>query len=124
MTVKVYSNCNNVVLYVNGTEFQSKISEDKVFIFENVSLVKGLNDIRAVATEDNAQYVDIAKFSKVEEPNPSYEAPVEEKAAKLRTGSKCLIWMERSRNYSSRTMFILRVARLKSFSRIKMRLWS
>ncbi|CAN7635226.1 glycoside hydrolase family 2 protein [Paenibacillus sp. LjRoot56] len=83
MTVKVYSNCNNVVLYVNGTEFQSKISEDKVFIFENVSLVKGLNDIRAVATEDNAQYVDIAKFSKVEEPNPSYEAPVEEKGGEV-----------------------------------------
>lgn len=83
MTVKVYSNCNNVVLYVNGTEFQSKISEDKVFIFENVSLVKGLNDIRAVATEDNAQYVDIAKFNKVEEPNPSYEAPVEEKGGEV-----------------------------------------
>ncbi|KRE68867.1 glycoside hydrolase family 2 protein [Paenibacillus sp. Soil750] len=83
MTVKVYSNCNNVVLYVNGTKFQSKISADKVFIFEHVSLVKGLNDIRAVATEDNAQYVDIAKFNKVEEPNPSYEAPIEEKGGEV-----------------------------------------
>ncbi len=32
--VKVYSNCDNVMLYVNGSEFQYKTSEDKVFIFE------------------------------------------------------------------------------------------
>lgn len=81
--VKVYSNCNNVVLYVNGSEFQSKISDEKVFIFEHVSLVEGVNEIRAVARENHAQYVDIAKFNKVEEPNPSYEAPVEEKGGEV-----------------------------------------
>lgn len=81
--VKVYSNCNEVTLYVNGSEFQSKTSDDKVFIFENASMAEGMNDLRAVATEDNAQYVDIAKFNKVEEPNPSYEAPVEEKGGEV-----------------------------------------
>lgn len=83
ITVKVYSNCDNVMLYVNGSEFQNKTSADKVFIFENVSLVEGMNEIRAVATGNNAQYVDIAKFNKVEEPNPSYEAPVVEKGGEV-----------------------------------------
>lgn len=83
MTVKVYSNCDNVMLYVNGSEFQHKTSADKVFIFENVPLTEGMNEIRAVATGDNAQYVDVAKFNKVDEPNPSYEAPVEEKGEEV-----------------------------------------
>ncbi|CAH1210918.1 Putative beta-glucuronidase [Paenibacillus allorhizoplanae] len=83
ISVKVYSNLDNVMLYVNGSEFQHKTSADKVFIFEHVSLVEGMNDIRAVAIEDNAQYVDIAKFNKVEESNPSYEAPVEEKGGEV-----------------------------------------
>ncbi|WP_261301591.1 glycoside hydrolase family 2 protein [Paenibacillus andongensis] len=81
--VKVYTNCNQVTLYVNGNEFQSKTNDDKVFVFENVSLAEGMNEIRAVANEDNAQYVDIAKFNKVNEPNPSYEAPVEEKGGEV-----------------------------------------
>ncbi|MGO4495464.1 glycoside hydrolase family 2 TIM barrel-domain containing protein [Paenibacillus sp. 2RAB27] len=83
ITVKVYSNCDNVVLYVNGSEFQNKTSTDRVFIFEHVSLVEGMNDIRAVATGNNAQYVDMAKFNKVKESNPSYEAPVEEKGGEV-----------------------------------------
>lgn len=83
ITVKVYSNCDNVVLYVNGSEFQNKTNADRIFIFENVSLVEGVNEIRAVATGNNTQYVDIAKFNKVKEPNPSYEAPVEEKGGEV-----------------------------------------
>ncbi|OCT11458.1 beta-galactosidase [Paenibacillus pectinilyticus] len=83
ITVKVYSNCDNVLLYVNGSEFQHKTSADKVFIFDNVCLVDGINEIRAVATGDSAQYVDIAKFNKVKEPNPSYEAPIEEKGGEV-----------------------------------------
>jgi beta-galactosidase len=83
ITVKVYSNCDKVVLYVNGSEFEHQTSADKIFIFENVSLIEGLNDIRAVATSNHTQYVDIAKFNKVNEPNPSYEAPVEEKGGEV-----------------------------------------
>ena len=71
------------MLYVNGSEIQYKTSADRVFIFEHVSLAEGMNEIRAVATENNAKYVDIAKFNKVEEPNPSYEAPVEEKGGEV-----------------------------------------
>jgi beta-galactosidase len=83
IVVKVYSNCSEVTLYVNGNKLQSITSDDKVFIFENVPLAEGANEIRAVAAENNAQYVDIAKFNKVEEPNPSYEAPVEEKGGEV-----------------------------------------
>ncbi|RTE09190.1 glycoside hydrolase family 2 protein [Paenibacillus whitsoniae] len=83
MCVKVYSNCKEVTLYINGIEFQTKISDDKVFIFEHVPLMEGMNEIRAVSAEDNDFYVDIAKFNKVDEPNPSYEAPVEEKGEEV-----------------------------------------
>jgi beta-galactosidase len=79
ITVKVYSNCSEVTLYVNGKELASKTSDGKIFVFENVSLAEGINEIKAVAKIDNAEYADTARFSKVTEPNLSYEAPVEDK---------------------------------------------
>ncbi|MCA0755767.1 glycoside hydrolase family 2 protein [Paenibacillus sp. N4] len=81
--VKVYSNCREVTLYVNGNESQSKTSDDKIFIFENVSLAEGMNEIRAVAAHNSEQYVDIAIFNKVEAPNSSYEAPVVDKGEEV-----------------------------------------
>ncbi len=81
--VKVYSNCREVTLYVNGEEFDSVTSEEKIFVFENVALTDGMNEIRAVATEYNIRYVDMAKFNKVEEPNPSYETPVEDQGEEV-----------------------------------------
>ncbi|MGO4376506.1 DUF4982 domain-containing protein, partial [Paenibacillus sp. MCAF20] len=61
--VKVYSNCNKVTLYLNGEELQSISSEEKVFVFENVVLAEGVNEIRAVASENLVTYQDIARFS-------------------------------------------------------------
>ncbi len=49
ITVKVYSNCEEVTLYVNGTEVGTKTGEDKIFIFENVALQDGLNEVKAVS---------------------------------------------------------------------------
>lgn len=73
--VKVYSNCKDVTLYVNGAEFQSKSSGEKIFVFENIALAEGVNEIRAVARDLNVSYHDVARFNKVDEPNASYEAP-------------------------------------------------
>jgi len=81
--VKVYSNCSEVTLYVNGNKLQSISSDDKIFIFENVPLAEGVNEIRATAAEGNVLYQDAARFHKVEQPNPSYEAPVEEKGGEV-----------------------------------------
>jgi len=81
--VKVYSNCNEVTLYVNGERIQSQTSDDKIFIFDRVSLGEGVNEIRAVAMEDHLQYVDIARFHKAAVPNPCYEAPVEDKGEQV-----------------------------------------
>jgi beta-galactosidase len=79
ITVKIYSNCNNITLYVNGEKLASKADDNKVFIFENVSLAEGINKIKAVSKADNAEYVDNAIFNKVSERNSSYDAPVEDK---------------------------------------------
>lgn len=81
--IKVYSNCSSVTLYVNGAEHQTIASDEKIFIFEQVPLAEGINEIRAVANEDQVHYEDMAKFVKVNEPNPSYEAPVEDKGEEV-----------------------------------------
>lgn len=81
--VKVYSNCSNVTLYVNGAKYATKASEEKIYVFDNVPLRDGINEIRAIANEQQTQYEDIAKFFKVKQPNPSYEAPVEDKGEEV-----------------------------------------
>ena len=78
ITVKVYSNCDEVTLYANGTEVSTKTSDDRVFIFENVALQDGINEIKAIANQDGVLFEDIARFNKVNEPNASYKAPEEE----------------------------------------------
>ncbi|WP_336772529.1 glycoside hydrolase family 2 protein [Paenibacillus sp. MMO-58] len=81
--VKVYSNCKEVTLYVNGEKFQSEISDNKIFVFENVSLDEGMNEILAVAVENNEQYLDTARINKVDGPNTSYEAPGTDKGEEV-----------------------------------------
>lgn len=79
ISIKVYSNCNEVTLYVNGKELEAKSSEDRVFIFEDVMLQSGINVVKAVSSYDGVMLEDVAKFNKVSEPNPNYDAPVEDK---------------------------------------------
>jgi len=74
ITVKVYSNCDNVTLYANGKELDKK-SGDRIFIFENVALQEGVNEIKAVSEQAGIVLEDAARFNRVSEPNPSYEAP-------------------------------------------------
>ncbi|WP_462412602.1 glycoside hydrolase family 2 protein [Neobacillus sp. Marseille-QA0830] len=79
ITVKVYSNCDQVTLYVNGAEAGTKSSDNHVFIFESVALNEGINEIKAVSNQDGAVLTDVARFNKAAEPNPSYEAPEADK---------------------------------------------
>lgn len=76
--VKIYSNCKEVTLYVNGVETSTKVSDEKVFIFEDIALKDGINEIKAVAFNEGVKLEDIARFNKVNEPNMSYKAPEEE----------------------------------------------
>jgi len=74
MTVKIYSNCEEITLYVNGEEFGTR-KADRVFLFENVELAEGTNDIRAAAKQEVGVCSDKAFFNRVWSPNPSYKAP-------------------------------------------------
>ena len=81
--VKVYSNCREVTLYVNGQLFASQTGDGKVFVFDNVPLADGWNEVRAVAMDHLVPYTDTARWLKVDEPNPAYEAPVEDKGEQV-----------------------------------------
>ncbi|PTQ82719.1 beta-galactosidase [Trichococcus patagoniensis] len=76
--IKVYSNCNEVNLSVNGGETTTLISEDKVFVFENISLKEGINEVKILANDGNNSLQDVAMFNKVDNPNESYFTPEEE----------------------------------------------
>ena len=88
ITVKVYSNCDKVTLYANGYEVATKASNSKIFIFENVALHDGINEIKVVSNQDGIILEDAAIFNKVSEANPSYEAPEAE------TGGLVANWFE------------------------------
>nr|WP_263327626.1 glycoside hydrolase family 2 TIM barrel-domain containing protein [Neobacillus sp. Marseille-Q6967] len=79
ITIKVYSNCDEVTIYANGTEIATKTSDNRVFIFENVALKEGINEINVISNQDGIILEDTGRFNKVAEPNLSYEAPEEDK---------------------------------------------
>lgn len=67
-TVKVYSNQENIQLYVNGTMVAQLHQNGPVFTFENVPLRLGKNTIRAVS----GTYSDEIQVVGVTEPDQSY----------------------------------------------------
>lgn len=67
INVKVYSNCDEVTLLLNGVKIETK-SAHRVFIFEDVQLTEGANEIKVISND----CIDIATFMKVEKPNESY----------------------------------------------------
>lgn len=79
INIKVYSNCNEVTLYVNEIELETKVSKDRIFVFEEVKLQEGINTVKALSHEDGEIFKDVARFNKVIVPNQSYEAPIEDK---------------------------------------------
>ena len=66
INIKVYSNCNEVNLSVNGGETTTLTSEDKVFVFENISLKEGINEVKILANDGNNSLQDVALFNKVD----------------------------------------------------------
>jgi len=75
MTVKVYSNLDDVTLLVNGEEFAS-ISGDKVFKFNKVPLDNQYTTLTAIGGPD---IYDSVTFENVAESNPNYVLPESEK---------------------------------------------
>jgi beta-galactosidase len=56
--VKIYSNCDYVELKLNGDSLGKKISQDHIFIWPDVSLAPGANDLSAVGVKDGQSFTD------------------------------------------------------------------
>ena len=68
ITVKIYANCPQVTLSVNGGARVTQTG-DKVFRFDNVRLRMGKNTLVATAA---GGAVDVVELERVAEPNPAY----------------------------------------------------
>lgn len=77
MTLKVYSNLDELTLYVNGKEYETKTG-DKVFKFQNVPLDNQYTTLTVSSKQDAS---DSVTFEKVNQPNPYYVLPEEEEEA-------------------------------------------
>lgn len=86
--VKVYTNCETVVLYVNGEKMNTESGSAKIVIFKNITLNQAQNFIEVKAQSEGIIYEDRAWFHKVETENISYRAPVED------VGSAVANWFE------------------------------
>lgn len=60
--IKVYSNCTNVHLKVNGQDCENPTQEGNIFIWQNVSLKKGENRIEVSGDKGTAQLSDKCKW--------------------------------------------------------------
>lgn len=74
MTVKVYSNEEQLTLHVDGEEFET-LTGDKIFEFTHVPLKNTFTTISVLSKEG---VYDSVTFEKVDEPNPQYILPEEE----------------------------------------------
>ncbi|MGL5692763.1 MAG: glycoside hydrolase family 2 TIM barrel-domain containing protein [Peptostreptococcaceae bacterium] len=71
INLKVYSNCDEVTLYLNGEKLNT-LSDKHTFVFNNLKLVSGQNHLYAVAKKGYSTFTDYALFNKVDEPNKVY----------------------------------------------------
>lgn len=78
--IKVYSNCKEITLTVNGKEIGTQKGEH-VFVFENVVLQKGSNTIKA---NSNCGKTDEITLNGVDAPNQDYILPQEDNSEEVR----------------------------------------
>lgn len=57
-TIKVYSNCPNVVINLNGIPYQATKLGDYIFLLENVSLMEGENTIETIGMDNGKVQTD------------------------------------------------------------------
>lgn len=76
--LKVYTNCEEVTLFVNGEKIVTQSGADKIVVFKDVILTDGQNHIEVIAKDGERTFHDQAWFEKVAVANPSYKAPVED----------------------------------------------
>jgi beta-galactosidase len=62
-TVKIYSNCPSVTLTVNGTLIGTLTSTNHIFIWDNITMNLGLNQISAVSTVNGTDYTDATSWT-------------------------------------------------------------
>jgi beta-galactosidase len=58
VTVKAYSNCQTVELFVNGQSLGSKTSTDHIFTWQDIDIPNKDNLIKVVGTQDGKPYAD------------------------------------------------------------------
>jgi len=61
--VKVYSNCENVELFINGESKGVLTSADHIYQWNSVTLRQGSNEIRAVGRIGTSQYIDVCNWN-------------------------------------------------------------
>ena len=76
--LKVYTNCEQVTLFVNGKVVETQSDHNRIAVFKDVALTDGENHIKVVAHLGDLEYCDQAWFEKVAEENASYKAPVDD----------------------------------------------
>lgn len=76
--LKVYTNCEEVTLFVNGAKTETHSGANRIVVFKDVALGYEQNHIEVKAHAAGATVTDEAWLEKVAEANPSYKAPVED----------------------------------------------
>ena len=76
--LKVYTNCEQVTLYVNGVKIETQSAANRIVVLKDVALTDGLNHLKVEAYSGDSVFVDQAWIEKVAEENLSYKAPVED----------------------------------------------
>ena len=56
--IKIYSNCSDITLYVNGMKYAGNSGDHNIFIWKNIRLQPGKNKIRVTGTFDKETITD------------------------------------------------------------------
>jgi len=60
--IKIYSNCDEAEVFINGRSLGRASGEGGVFIWKQAALDKGVNQIKAVGYQDGAEYRDTCEW--------------------------------------------------------------